>query len=383
MKKSIYLFALLFSASFIFTACDRDEPVASVSLNHSTLTLTIGESQRLIATILPVSATNQNVTWTSDNEDVAVVDINGVVTAVAEGTAIITIRTECGGKMAICTVTAEFVAVTDISLNKTSLMLIVNETEKLIATIMPENATNRFVSWGSTNENVATVDNNGVITAMSAGTAIIVAEAVGGRTVSCVIFVYTREQLEDEGIVIDGIRWATRNVDAPGIFALNPESRGMFYQWNRNVGWSSSDLVFNSDGGNTRDWDNSTPIGTNWERENDPCPVGWRVPTSEELLSLYNSGSIWTRQNNVNGRLFGTYPYQIFLPANGSRSYTVAVTGGVSTVHWRNSHGSYWSSTASGAGSAMQLGFWESEWLISVSDRYRVDGRSVRCVAVD
>jgi hypothetical protein len=97
---------------------------------------------------------------------------------------------------------------------------------------------------------------------------------------------------DDDGVLINGVKWATRNVDAPGTFAASSESAGMFYQWNRKVGWSSSDPMINSDRGTI--WDSSTPSGTEWEKANDPCPSGWRIPTSSELSILVNSGSSWT-----------------------------------------------------------------------------------------
>ena len=116
----------------------------------------------------------------------------------------------------------------------------------------------------------------------------------------------------DEGVVINGVRWATRNVDMPGTFAPAPESFGMFYQWNRNVAWNATDEEVEG-------WDNTRAEGTKWYAENDPCPKGWRVPTFEELESLRNAGSTWTSQNGVYGRIFGIAPYQIFLPFAGFR----------------------------------------------------------------
>ena len=81
----------------------------------------------------------------------------------------------------------------------------------------------------------------------------------------------------DAGVVINGIRWATCNVDMPGTFAENPESFGMFYQWGRSVGWSSTDPMINSNGGT--EWDSDFYRGNTWTRANNPCPRGWRVPT--------------------------------------------------------------------------------------------------------
>jgi len=70
----------------------------------------------------------------------------------------------------------------------------------------------------------------------------------------------------DEGVIINGIKWATRNVDKPGTFAAKPEDAGMFYQWNRRVGWSATDPMINSNGGT--DWDFAIPEGYRWEKKN-------------------------------------------------------------------------------------------------------------------
>ena len=142
------------------------------------------------------------------------------------------------------------------------------------------------------------------------------------------------ELLTDAGVVINGIRWATHNVDAPGTFTRNPEDAGMFYQWNRRVGWSSTDPLINSNGGT--EWDNTRPGGAYWTRANCPCPQGWRVPTVEELQSLLNAIGELTIQNGVYGRFFGTTPYKLFLPASDGRGHN----GNLSSPQiW----GGYWS----------------------------------------
>ena len=179
-----------------------------------------------------------------------------------------------------------------------------------------------------------------------------------------------RSITSDEGIVINGIRWATRNVDAPGVFAPNPHSAGMFYQWNRRVGWSSTNPMTNSDGGTA--WNSSIPGGTSWTRENDPCPAGWRVPTQAELTNISNQPSVWTTRNGVTGRVFGTAPNQIFLPAAGWRN----ANGTLSNV---GTFGSYWSNGGSACCSAWSLGLGSTS--SSVVSGSRVNGHSVRCVA--
>jgi len=82
------------------------------------------------------------------------------------------------------------------------------------------------------------------------------------------------------GVSINGVIWAKCNVDAFGTFAAAPESYGMFYQWNRRTGWSSTDPLTSSPAGAV--WNSSIPTGDVWTAANDPCPTGWRVPTEEQ-----------------------------------------------------------------------------------------------------
>ena len=134
------------------------------------------------------------MTWESSNKSVATVDANGLVTAVSAGTATITVTTEDGNKTATCAVTvaAATVPVTGVTLNKTSTSLYVGDTETLTATVEPSDATNKNVTWNTSDTSVATV-NNGVVTAVSAGTATItVTTADGGFTDTCTVTVTAR-----------------------------------------------------------------------------------------------------------------------------------------------------------------------------------------------
>ena len=94
-----------------------------------------------------------------------------------------------------------------------------------------------------------------------------------------------------DGVLIGGVVWATRNIAAPGNFTDNPEDVGMYYQYNRKVGYNNS--------GNG--WDDSFPTGTEWARENDPSPTGWRLPTLEEYAILYNKVEVTHEYATVNG----------------------------------------------------------------------------------
>ena len=167
--------------------------VTGVSLDKTSLNLNPGKEGTLTATITPSNATNQNVTWESSDTKVATVD-NGLVTAVAEGTATITVTTADGGKTATCEVTVTQPAktpVTSVTLDKTSLTLDVGGSFTLTATVKPDNATNKAVKWSSSNENVATVDQNGNVKAVGAGTATITAAASdgSGKTATCEVTV--------------------------------------------------------------------------------------------------------------------------------------------------------------------------------------------------
>ena len=256
------------------------------------------------------------------------------------------------------------IPVTEVTLNKTATTLMVGFTETLTATIAPTNATNQTITWRSNNPAIASVNIQGDVTAVSTGTATITATTACGRSASSTITV-TQNTLSSslDGVVINGIRWATRNVDAPGTFAESPIDAGMLYQWNRRVGWTREDAwsMFVS---SIVGWDTPIPTGTEWEQENNPCPTGWRVPTDRELRLLIDSGVTSIRYRNTNGFIFGIAPNQIFLPISNMPS-----SGGGA---------SYWSSTRVGTERANSMRF---STLPYIRSEARTFGFSIRCVA--
>ena len=166
--------------------------VTEVTLDRAELTLTEGETETLTATVKPDNADNRKVAWSSDKTDVATVDGAGKVTAVKAGEAVVTVTTEDGGKTASCKVTvkAKAVNVTEVTLDKTELTLTEGETETLTATVRPDNADNRKVTWSSDKTDVATVDGDGRVTAVKAGVATVtVTTEDGGKTASCKVTV--------------------------------------------------------------------------------------------------------------------------------------------------------------------------------------------------
>ena len=189
------------SCNFIikaFTDNETQTPVVeveSVSLNKSEMTLTEGKSETLAATVTPENAENKSITWSSNNEAVATVDVNGTVTAKSAGTAVIT-ATSTNGKSAGCTVTVEKkqIPVTEVRLSESTVGIVEGSTYKLTATVLPENTTDsKNVSWSSNNEAVATVDANGTVTAKSAGTAVITATSTNGKSAGCTVTVEKKQ----------------------------------------------------------------------------------------------------------------------------------------------------------------------------------------------
>lgn len=167
-------------------------PVENVSINQSSVELEEEQSITLYATVEPFDATDKSVTWSSSNVSAATVDANGKVTAVGEGYS--TITAKAGSKSAVCKVTVKkkYVEVRDIYLNKTMLNLVKGATEKLIATIEPSDATNQTITWSSTNEFVAIVDQEGNVKAVGSGIAWISAWDKGQRhVVNCQVLVTT------------------------------------------------------------------------------------------------------------------------------------------------------------------------------------------------
>jgi uncharacterized protein YjdB len=164
-------------------------PVSGVSLDESSLLLTaVGQTSQLTATVNPSGATNKNVTWSSSDEAVATVDNDGLVTAKAAGTATITVETEESGFTAACAVTV-IVPVSGVTLNKSAITLIREQIMTLTASIQPEGATNKNVTWDSNNSAVASVE-NGLVTAKAAGTATITVKTEDGDfTADCAVTV--------------------------------------------------------------------------------------------------------------------------------------------------------------------------------------------------
>ena len=180
------------TASCKVTVKAKAVSVTEVTLDKTELTLTEGEAETLTATVKPDNADNKKVTWSSDKTEIATVDGAGRVTAVKPGEAVVTVTTEDGGKTASCKVTvkAKAVSVTEVTLDRAELTLTEGETETLTATVRPDNADNKKVTWSSDKTEIATVDGAGKVTAVKAGEAVItVTTEDGGKTATCKVTV--------------------------------------------------------------------------------------------------------------------------------------------------------------------------------------------------
>lgn len=179
------IFATFVALLLLAVSCKPQEiPVASVSLSNSSLEMIEGETAQLTAKVLPDDASNKSIVWKSNNETVASV-MNGTVTAVAPGEAVITVEAESKSATCRITVKAATVPVASVGLDKTSYDMLVGDSFTLNAVILPENATDKTVVWSTSDSGVATVT-DGLVTAVAAGQAVItVRSSDGDKTASC------------------------------------------------------------------------------------------------------------------------------------------------------------------------------------------------------
>lgn len=172
------------------TIYEEKQPVTDIMLEKHELTLDVGESHMLKVNVEPSNADNKKVIWNSDNPDIVSVNTNGEVKALKSGETIIRVISEDGGYTDSCKVNVIY-HVTDISLNETSVIFDnIGERMQLVATINPPNAYDKRVIWKSSNNNVCTVLESGIVVAMDVGNAIITATSVdGGFVATCMVTV--------------------------------------------------------------------------------------------------------------------------------------------------------------------------------------------------
>ncbi|RYQ41235.1 alpha-amylase [Bifidobacterium pseudolongum subsp. globosum] len=221
-------------------------PVSSVAISGGNFELKEGATKQLSATVSPSNATNRSVSWKSSNTSVATVDASGKVTAVAAGSA--TITATAGGKSATVTVTVSkdepvvvpvqsvVVSGTGVSGGKASIN--VGAGLNLTATVSPSNATDRAVSWSTSDASVATVS-NGVVRGLKAGTATVTATA-GGKSASVRVTVVAQGvvvqsvAITGDGVLAGKLAMSARSARQLRAVVTPANAQGVVY-------WSSSD----------------------------------------------------------------------------------------------------------------------------------------------
>lgn len=177
--------------------------VTSVKLNKKSASVYTGKTVKLSATVLPKNADNKAVTWKSSNSKVAKVTQKGVVTGVKKGTATITVTTKDGKKKATCKVTVkQTVKVTKVSLDRSSARIAKGEKLTLTAKVLPAKATNKAVTWKSSNTKVAKVSKTGVVTGVGKGTAkITVTTKDQKKKATCKVNVFVKNKGKSELLI--------------------------------------------------------------------------------------------------------------------------------------------------------------------------------------
>ena len=305
-------------------------------------------------------------------------------------------------------------------LSESSLTMMPNTSYTLVADIDPIDVTYPTLTWSSSDNSVAEVDQSGKVTAKSDGNVKITALAVGGETASCSVTVKTPKTFAEgdyvdyvdelgvnhgKGIAVAGVIWAPVNCGyEPATADYKGYPYGKLYQWGRKYGqgystnydetvpeivegpvmpsWGSSETYKDAFFYGSYNWCN-TQIDDLWldsegkKTKKDPCPTGWRVPTYDELRTLSKNYS-WSTKDNQSGSYFvGEYTYieglpQVFFPAAGYRIYYFG------DAYGRGDDGYYWSSRPNDYGGSYYLYFGSGS--ADMSNYSNALGSSVRCV---
>lgn len=237
MKKMRNKILLAFALILALSSCVKETiHVSGITLDSTSMTLVVGESDVIVATLSPADAENQNIIWSSENASVARVN-GGTVTASGPGVTNIVAKSDDNGLVsAVCriTVVAKAVPVEGISLSDESIELNKGEKKRLEATISPAGATIQNVRWMSTDENVATVSESGEVSALGTGeTEIVVTTVDGGFTASCCVSVVQSA----EGLSLDKTELELYESESCVLTAVISPSDAT----DKTVEWTSSD----------------------------------------------------------------------------------------------------------------------------------------------
>ena len=209
-------------------------PITGIRFSNSKETILVGSTQKLSVIVTPSNASNQSLSYTSSNSNVATVDSEGNVKGITVGEAYITVS--AAGYQAVANIKViNTISLNSISISK-NIQLKEQSSSTLNVTFNPSNATNKKVTWKSSNPNVATVDSSGNVKAIAPGTATItVISSDGGKVATCNVEVIALSK-KLTGISLNKTE-LTMELDAEETLTVNfnPE-----YAENKNIKWSSS-----------------------------------------------------------------------------------------------------------------------------------------------
>lgn len=195
MKNKLFIYAVF--AALLFAACKNDPEsenppapktvhVQDISIKNpiNPVSLVKGTTYQVEAAVLPENADNKKISYTSSNKTVISVSANGLISAENIGTATITLKAENISKTINVTVTAAYINVASIAVasGDENVSIVKGGTHKLSATVKPENATNKTLTYSSDREDIASVDTNGLISAKKVGTASVTIHTADGIT---------------------------------------------------------------------------------------------------------------------------------------------------------------------------------------------------------
>ncbi len=299
-------------------------PVASLTIEPKTYTIYLQREQsvQLTAKVKPENATNASIVWSSSHPDVATVDDKGLVKAIKTGGAEITAQTADGKKKAVCGITVANVAVTDFTILPEDAKILAHQSKtlQLSAPLEPEDAVDKNITWSSSNESVATVNQSGLVTGVSNGVATITAK-VGLLTRTRSVRVYFRPEAVDLGL---SVKWASANLRAN-----NPEDKGAYGAW----GWTDAA------GSDNYYYGDSSTLPASHDAAAVNLGGTWRLPTYSDFRELLdqctwekktvNSVGVWSITSKKNGKT-------IIIP----------LTGGYRWYQWKDTdNGYYWTSS--------------------------------------
>lgn len=312
---------------------EPEKPVLeSLSFEQTELELNVGDVHLLEVIASPSDAEGYTLQWESSDEAVASVSDDGEVTALSAGTADITVSS--GEISATCAVTVKepVIPVESVSLDVQQIELGIGETYALQATVLPENATNKGIKWSSDDSEIATVDESGLVTAVSLGeTVITVITDDGSKTASCMLTVSQKingHEYVDLGL---SVKWATCNVGAE-----KPSDYGDYYAW----GEIETKDDYSPETSSTTGKEISDFSG-NPEYDVAAAKWGgtWRMPTADEFTELINNCTMESaEQDGVLGvKVTGPNGNSIFLPLGGSWVRFLEPTPDFAGYYWSSS----------------------------------------------